>query len=580
MISGYLDMIPTSRGLLSISEYLAFFTSCFLVVYAPYASAGNTGSSLSAIDNLALIDVGSSSPAAANADDASLSSQTDNLIPANADPTNNITCVGDKYDLDLPISAGFNPNTVSMQQLCAKTQFGGGPPGQHVGGWCQWGRYSNQVVFDLSAAAQINPVLANPRIMLGCSYRCFCNYNLGPNAAQPRAVPNTNVWESDQTYELQVEIVDDFDVGWTTNLGSAEPGSTVDAPQISHKGTAGTSDVQVYEVQTLSQLAYTEDKFNTHPRFTYSSMNAENEIECHGTLPRFPFPSPYRVSDFSTLQELCAVQFSGGNSGANAGGYCHRSDLPGGGVSKTVFFSDELTPRHDWTFNGPNFFFAAAIRTYCWPLCACNGVPQKKGPAADVFNSVLWNIVAGQSFAQHGDGSVTLGATDSQQGEMQILPPQPPSNRLSPTPPAGTCGPDGKQFCPATWPTDLLGPIPRAPPNATLIVADANPPASSRNFTTCGQYCSAPSDCGPGDAEDDCFCAIPSAQDAKTLGLDPVAPVSVCLVLALAITGISGRDDSSSRYLDGRGEPYQCPCNVTYISNECCGKRDGMVWVE
>lgn len=35
------------------------------------------------------------------------------------------------------------------------------------------------------------------------------------------------------------------------------------------------------------------------------------------------------------------------SSGANAGGYCHRSDLPGGGVSRTVFFSNELTPRHD-----------------------------------------------------------------------------------------------------------------------------------------------------------------------------------------------------------------------------------------
>ena len=149
--------------------------------------------------------------------------------------------------------------------------------------------------------------------MLGCSYRCFCNYNTEPNAVQPKAVPNTNVWGSDQTYELQVEMVDDFDVAWTTNLGLAEPGSEVDAPQVSHKGTAGASDVSVYEVQTMIQLAYTEEKWNTYPRYTYSSMNAENEIECHGVLPRFPFPSSYRVSDFSTLQELCAVQFSGGN---------------------------------------------------------------------------------------------------------------------------------------------------------------------------------------------------------------------------------------------------------------------------
>lgn len=411
------------------------FLFCFLVVLAPYASVGNTGSSLSAVDNLNLIEVGSSSPAAANADGASLSSsQTDNLDPANADPTNNITCVGDRYDLDLPISAGLNPNTVSMQQLCAKTQFGGGPPGQHVGGWCQWGRYSNQVVFDLSAAAQINPVLANPRIMLGCSYRCFCNYNLGPNAAQPKAVPNTNVWESDQTYELQVEIVDDFDVAWATNLGSAEPGSTVDAPQISHKGTAGASDVQVFELQTLSQLGYTEDKFDTHPRFTYSSINAENEIECHGTLPRFPFPSPYRVSDFSTLQELCAVQFSGGNRPVLHSSRPHefpalahhilcpvaqmREDTATAPICPAVVFpkrssSPTNSPRGTTgrstapTSSSPPQ--SAPIAGHCVPV---TGSRRKKGPAADVFNSVLWNIVAGQSFAQHGDGSVTLGATD------------------------------------------------------------------------------------------------------------------------------------------------------------------------
>lgn len=196
-----------------------------------------------------------------------------------------------------------------------------------------------------------------------------------------------------------------------------------------------------------------------------------------------------------------------------------------------------------------------------------------------MFTSELWNIVAGQSFAQQSDGSMTLGATGSQQSEMQILPPQPPSNRLSPTPPAGTCGFDSRQFCPATWPVELLGAIPRAPPNATLIISDTDPqPASPHNFTTCGQYCSAASDCGPGDTEDECFCAIPSPQDARTLGLDPVAPVSVCLVLALAITGLSGRDGGRG-YLDERGEAYQCRCNATYVSNECCGAKDGIVWL-
>lgn len=49
-----------------------------------------------------------------------------------------------------------------------------------------------------------------------------------------------------------MEIVEDFDMAWITNLGLAEHGSTVDAVQISHKGSAGTSDVNVYELQILS----------------------------------------------------------------------------------------------------------------------------------------------------------------------------------------------------------------------------------------------------------------------------------------------------------------------------------------
>ncbi|CAF9943221.1 MAG: hypothetical protein ALECFALPRED_010853 [Alectoria fallacina] len=285
-------MIPTSCSHLYVHQYFTFSTLFFLIAYAPYASVDNTRSPLSATDNLDSINFGSSIPDAANDDAASSSSQTDNLDPVDADPTNNTTCVGDKYDLDLPISAGFNPNIVSIQQLCAKTQLGDGQPGQKIGGWRQWGHYSNQVVFDLSAAAQINPVLANPRVVLGCSYRCFCNYSLASYAVQPKAVPNTNIWKSDQTYELHVEIVDDFDVAWMDNLGLAESGSEGDAPQISHKGTADTSNASVYEIQILSQLAYTEDKRDTEPRFTYSSMNAGNQIECHAVLPRSPFPPP------------------------------------------------------------------------------------------------------------------------------------------------------------------------------------------------------------------------------------------------------------------------------------------------
>ena len=262
-------------------------------------------------------------------------------------------------------------------------------------------------------------------------------------------------------------------------------------------------------------------------------------------------------------------------SEANAGGYCHRSDNPDGSFRKTVWFSDEFTPRLEWTW-GNNFFAAAAIRFYCWQRCACEANPSKTDPATTLFLNPIWNIIASQNIAQHSDGSLTLEATGSQQSEIQVLPPQTPPSRLSPhQPAAGTCGRDGLQFCPTPWPTDILGPISdmQSPPNATLIVKD---PVST-NFTKCGQYCDTAQDCGPSDSVDSCLCALPSPKDSRTLGLDPITPKTICLALALAITGISGRD--VPQYLDERGSPYQCACNSTYIASECCGSVDGRVWL-
>lgn len=94
------------------------------------------------------------------------------------DHEGNITCIGDKYGLDLPIINGFNPNLLKMQELCALPQYGG-KPDQHVGGWCDASkRHYNQwhLSFDISPASGANQLLANPRVMLACYYRCWCSF--------------------------------------------------------------------------------------------------------------------------------------------------------------------------------------------------------------------------------------------------------------------------------------------------------------------------------------------------------------------------------------------------------------------
>ncbi|KAL8731382.1 MAG: hypothetical protein Q9166_003474 [cf. Caloplaca sp. 2 TL-2023] len=254
------------------------------------------------------------------------------------------------------------------------------------------------------------------------------------------------------------------------------------------------------------------------------------------------------------------------SSVANAGGYCHTGIDPSTSeLTRIVWFSDEFTPRHEWTWSG-NFLASIAIRTYCWRRCACNIRPTKANVTTSIFGLSVWPLLGDIYVAEHPNGSMTLGNLNTQTSQMQILPAQPPVNRLGGTAPAaGTCGIDGKQFCEIPWPVEILGPdIPRAPSNVTQVVKPPPRPPSD-NLTECGRYCSKPQDCSPAvDDGNGCFCGIPSPEDSRILSLDPVAPVPVCLVLAhLLGGGLSGRDidTTQTRYLDQSGEPYLWPCN-------------------
>lgn len=173
---------------------------------------------------------------------------------------------------------------------------------------------------------------------------------------------------------------------------------------------------------------------------------------------------------------------------------------------------------------------------------------------------------------------MTLGDSKSQTSSTRILPPQQRGRRFAPR--AGSCGTDHRQFCEVPWPVDLMGPdTPRAPPDITQLVKDASSPPPPK-LTECGMYCNGPQDCSASVAgsEHGCFCGIPSPKDSMVLGLDPVAPVPVCLVLGQAMTnGLHGRN-TAIRYFDERGLPYQCLCNATFVSERCCGSTDGVIY--
>ena len=234
-----------------------------------------------------------------------------------------------------------------------------------------------------------------------------------------------------------------------------------------------------------------------------------------------------------------------------------------------------MTPRLNWTWAGGQFFAAASIRFYCWQRCACSSNPTR-----DNSTTNLWLWLNNHQMTLRSDGSLVDETGSSPGGfshpatsnSMEILPPQ-----EGQTPSSGQCGSDGKQFCPQAWNTSYFGSLPpRTPPNAS----DIETVPGNRNLTICGNRCKGPQDCSPTGVQADCNCAYPFPDDAVSLGFDPVFPVAVCLVLVnLAASGkVSPRN--TPKYVNSRGETYRCLCNATYVAPECCGSKDGMIYLD
>ena len=177
---------------------------------------------------------------------------------------------------------------------------------------------------------------------------------------------------------------------------------------------------------------------------------------------------------------------------------------------------------------------------------------------------------------------------ENQPRGTQVLPPQNGAGS-----PSGTCGASGREFCPRKWDEVVYGAVPQTPPGATDI---EKLPPSNPNSTACGNQCNSTTDCGsPNVAGFSCSCALPSVPDAKKLGLDPVAPIAICLALfasSLKTSQPGGKREilgegveigsligmrSVPAYVDRRGVPYTCKCNETFTADACCRSRNGIV---
>ena len=238
----------------------------------------------------------------------------ENFDPAKADPQGRISCHGTPA-VPLPTQPNFNPNLMSMQQLCAKPQYGGGARRRHLGFYC-WDHAKGVVAMDISSRAQGSAALQKPRLALQCRARCFCEGwdSVANLAAKP--LSKTYSHYSSETYEISADIEDDFSM-----VGLAS-GSLL------HQYVPTTSVVveeegyirHIQETRPIPFNAwYTRalDDPSIDPDWWPISLDPANFIECHGPMPTFPLPPPIMSDTFANrtnpLQAMCAVQLSHGH---------------------------------------------------------------------------------------------------------------------------------------------------------------------------------------------------------------------------------------------------------------------------
>ena len=264
----------------------------------------------------------------------------ENHDPRFADPWGRIKCYGpmppfniSKYYLPTDGSL-VNPNNWTLQQLCAKPQYGGKGEYQHLGGFCQ--RYTEldsyyggemaadsvrdndhyrPFAFDSSIAARPMPYsVTNPRLFQFCQQRCFCSAWATESTITPPEMIYVQLRPAKITFS-ESHLVQAF--------GSQLTPVSLDSPYGKSDGLlsyirrwdfsgAGslvtymtTAMVQAYGRQTVLQKDYAEnpgfrgESFGYHInqtifvppiaryRRSYTTLSPANEIICDGDTPEW-----------------------------------------------------------------------------------------------------------------------------------------------------------------------------------------------------------------------------------------------------------------------------------------------------
>ena len=422
-------------------------------------------------------------------DPVGLPSEQDLLV---FDPTRNITCLGAHteigWNLDLvgthvvrPIDGGR-----SMQELCAHPTYGGKVGFPNFGGYCHEGDFFFSKLHEVEIL----------RSYLECRNRCFCNHGLQDPKQQPKLVAETR-----KTFQRNIQ-----------NSGSRYV-MALDRRIKSHNGFP----------HLLTRL-YGKAATSIFRDETNVGITPGNNIQCGGPLPTWRLPDGFDQHDFASNQALCATQLAGGNPAANAGAYCHRV-APTARNERVISFADDQTPRLSWTWDGENggaFLFSAAVRFHCWKNCICQNRNKLKNYLDPQVRMWQWMMQAYPQLHIGKGNKYPMGSSTDSKGKQRT------SSRGANNP-TNQCAasPDKPGTCTTPWPSDILGPLPKALELEKLVSVNPPPVETWDQGKTCGNVCSDYNDCGG-----DCLCRLPSGLESRAHGWDVVGKVTRCMDVA------------------------------------------------
>ena len=234
----------------------------------------------------------------------------ENWEPSEANPRENATCLGASSSLQLRPWHEINLNSLSMQRLCAKTQYGGRPLGENFGAYCVDDEVECLLLtaFDDSSPRtsanlhETQPPDAWARLLLECRTRCFCNFGLQDPRQKPKRA----------TYHDRTVLTNFMDIYHDNRRGLTLDSPTLEI-QLAPRVPDFTTSIHLRS-QLATQLRIRPPRDKDSWVFDLSTgIHPANYIECDGDLPRFTLPPPFSQADFEDNAELCAVPLAGGN---------------------------------------------------------------------------------------------------------------------------------------------------------------------------------------------------------------------------------------------------------------------------